>query len=207
MFHARNTGKSRNRRTDYRTRHDRTRRHTQAFDNQMSALTDAYMDWHLVHSTLDGWGFFSCYSDVQDMNAGLIEIKVVDVFCELLMMYWLMCIADVCIRHWKNTAWYSFNRRLHRVCTRTPRRDPLFSYQPNNCNNNGGPQFLSDRTSAQPAFLNSGLCEDVMWPARCAYLIFFLYLMSQPCFISGSILSILFTSIFHRTWRLLTNSR
>lgn len=33
------------------------------------------------------------------MNAGLIEIKVVDVFCELLMMYWLMCIADVCIRH------------------------------------------------------------------------------------------------------------
>ncbi|KAG1721163.1 hypothetical protein EDD22DRAFT_983130 [Suillus occidentalis] len=75
-----NTGKSRNRRMDYRTRRDRTRRHTQAFDNQMSALTDAYMDWHLVHSTLDGRGFFSCYSDVQDMNEGSIEIKVVDVF-------------------------------------------------------------------------------------------------------------------------------
>ncbi|KAG1905547.1 uncharacterized protein F5891DRAFT_1183493 [Suillus fuscotomentosus] len=75
-----NTGKSCNRRTDYRTRRDRTRRRTQAFDTQMSALIDAYMDWHLVHSTLDGRGFFSRYSDVQDMNAGSIEIKVVDVF-------------------------------------------------------------------------------------------------------------------------------
>ncbi|KAG2743934.1 hypothetical protein P692DRAFT_201722566, partial [Suillus brevipes Sb2] len=73
-------------------------RRTQAFDNQMSALTDAYMDWHLVHSTLDGRGFFSRYSDVQDMNEGSIEIKVVDVFCELLITYWLMRIADVCIR-------------------------------------------------------------------------------------------------------------
>ncbi|KAG2050477.1 hypothetical protein BDR06DRAFT_891746 [Suillus hirtellus] len=52
---------------------------TQAFDTQMSALTDTYMDWHLVHSMLDGQGFFSHYLDVQDMN-GLIEIKVVDVF-------------------------------------------------------------------------------------------------------------------------------
>ncbi|KAG1763541.1 hypothetical protein EDD22DRAFT_979344 [Suillus occidentalis] len=54
-------------RVNYRTRRDRTRRRTEAFDQQMSALTCTYLDWHLANV---------------DVNAGSIAIKVVDVFCK-----------------------------------------------------------------------------------------------------------------------------
>jgi hypothetical protein len=54
----------------------------------MSALTRAYLDWHLANGVLDGQGFFSQYRDTcgtllpVDVNAGSIAIKVVDVFCK-----------------------------------------------------------------------------------------------------------------------------
>ncbi|KAG2135775.1 hypothetical protein DEU56DRAFT_737641 [Suillus clintonianus] len=79
-----NTARSRVRRTDYRTRRDRTRRRTEAFDKQMLALTCAYLDWHMGKGTSDGRGFFFHYRDdshrTLDVNAGTIPVQVVDVF-------------------------------------------------------------------------------------------------------------------------------
>ncbi|KAG1848953.1 hypothetical protein DFJ58DRAFT_717000 [Suillus subalutaceus] len=51
---------SRSHRHDFRTRRDRTRRRTDAFDKQMSALREAYMAWHLANGD-DSRGFFACY--------------------------------------------------------------------------------------------------------------------------------------------------
>lgn len=84
---------TRGHRADYRTRRDRTRRRTEAFDQQMSALTRAYLDWNLANGGSDGRGFFSQYRDTcgtfgttVDANAGSIIINVVDVFCKVLRL-------------------------------------------------------------------------------------------------------------------------
>jgi hypothetical protein len=60
----------------------------------MSALTRAYLDWHLANGVLDGQGFFSQYRDTcgtVDVNAGSIAIKVVDVFCKVLRLLMVLC--------------------------------------------------------------------------------------------------------------------
>ncbi|KAG1727459.1 uncharacterized protein EDB91DRAFT_1239526 [Suillus paluster] len=77
-----NKVKSHVHRIDYRTRR------TEAFNKQMPALMCAYLDWHLANVTSDGRGFFVCYWQEtssgfrmqEDVNAGSICIKVVDVF-------------------------------------------------------------------------------------------------------------------------------
>ncbi|KAG2126569.1 uncharacterized protein EDB93DRAFT_1273720 [Suillus bovinus] len=73
------------RRPDYRTRRDRTRCRTEAFDNQMPVLVHAYLDWHLTNSATNGQGFFShraaaAHQGTMDINAGSIAVKVVDMF-------------------------------------------------------------------------------------------------------------------------------
>ncbi|KAG1893006.1 uncharacterized protein F5891DRAFT_1131416 [Suillus fuscotomentosus] len=47
-------------RADYRTRRDRTRCCTEAFDQQMSALTHAYLDWNLANGGSDGSQAIDC---------------------------------------------------------------------------------------------------------------------------------------------------
>ncbi|KAG1805499.1 hypothetical protein EV424DRAFT_1474356 [Suillus variegatus] len=51
---------TRGHRADYRTRRDRTRRRTEAFDQQMSALTRAYLDWNLANGGSDGSQAIDC---------------------------------------------------------------------------------------------------------------------------------------------------
>ncbi|KAG1784879.1 uncharacterized protein HD556DRAFT_1435328 [Suillus plorans] len=77
---------TKSRRPDYRTRRDRTRRRTEAFDRQMPALTKAYLDWHLsISNAASGdCGFFAHHKNTsqarENTAEGSIQIKVVDVF-------------------------------------------------------------------------------------------------------------------------------
>ncbi|KAG2343102.1 hypothetical protein BDR05DRAFT_976169 [Suillus weaverae] len=74
-------------RPDYRTRRDRTQRHTEAFNRQMPALMKAYLDLHLsVSNAASGnCGFFVHHNKASKENTpeinGSTQIKVVDVFC------------------------------------------------------------------------------------------------------------------------------
>lgn len=82
---------TKSRRPDYRTRHDRTQRRTEAFDRQMPALTKAYLDWHLSisNATSGDCRFFAHHKNTSQAREntaeinGSIQIKVVDVFCTM----------------------------------------------------------------------------------------------------------------------------
>jgi hypothetical protein len=67
-------------RVDYRTRQDCTERRKQAFENQMEAITEAYLDWCLKHADRD--------DPVPDppppTDSGVYSIHVVDLFSESL---------------------------------------------------------------------------------------------------------------------------
>ena len=68
-------------RVDLRTCQDRTTRHELAFERQMHALIDAYMEWSVSNDNRDGAGYF-CAPKPGDISAdsGSVKIKVVDVF-------------------------------------------------------------------------------------------------------------------------------
>ncbi|KAH7904942.1 hypothetical protein BJ138DRAFT_1118930 [Hygrophoropsis aurantiaca] len=83
-----NAHKSRTRRhrgVDYRTRRDRVQRRVDAFNQQLDALTNAYMQWSLARGKNGVRGFFEerrCSPNIDlDINAGQTTIKVVDIFC------------------------------------------------------------------------------------------------------------------------------
>ncbi|KAH7905207.1 hypothetical protein BJ138DRAFT_1018025 [Hygrophoropsis aurantiaca] len=76
---------SHQRRTDYRTRRDRTQRRVDAFNHQMDELTDAYLQWSLASAESGIRGFFESHqvntTGTHDVNAGQTTVKVVDIFC------------------------------------------------------------------------------------------------------------------------------
>lgn len=72
-------------RVDYQTRRDRTDRRDRAFDKQMPAFADAYMDWSLACA--EGGLFVNTSNDNLPADSGSVPIKVVDVFRELLNLY------------------------------------------------------------------------------------------------------------------------
>jgi len=75
------TAHSIRRRVDRRTRQDRIVRQEQAFNSQMAALTEAYMDWRLRHAAGSG---FSVGTGNMPVDAGSVNVNVVDVFSKFI---------------------------------------------------------------------------------------------------------------------------
>lgn len=67
-------------RVDYRTRQDRTERRTQAFEKQMEAITEAYLDWSLKYADRDD----PVPDPPSPADSGVCSIRVVDLFSESL---------------------------------------------------------------------------------------------------------------------------
>jgi hypothetical protein len=69
-------------RVDHRTRCDRTEKRNEAFDKQMLALVDAYMDWSLQYADREN----PLPDPTPSPNNGMCSVRVVDLFSECIFV-------------------------------------------------------------------------------------------------------------------------
>ena len=69
---------SNTKRVDHRTRRDRTEQRNNAFNAQMSVLTDAYMDWTIQHEDRDN----PLPDPPPSINDGELSVRVINLFSE-----------------------------------------------------------------------------------------------------------------------------
>lgn len=117
---------------DYRTRRDRTERRVRAFDAQLPALVDAYMEYILQ---LGGDGYSGEYTlplgaEVQATT----NICKVDVYCEsstLFLVFFTYTFSDLRLPKCFGPA--SFNRQIYLCYVNSTRADALCSILPLSC--------------------------------------------------------------------------
>ncbi|KAG0695695.1 hypothetical protein DFH29DRAFT_984896 [Suillus ampliporus] len=84
-------------RVDHRTRRDRIQRRIDAFNKQMPAMVDAFLDWSNTRAKSKIRGFFGVQSGADlDPDSGSWPVTVVDLFREILQSY-SMFIADIMV--------------------------------------------------------------------------------------------------------------